>query len=81
MASSLGCSSHPSPSSLRPASFNMLYAHGVGEVPISISGDPNDSSMLHHTIRVVGNVTQALGSHSRLATKSEFVVRLGAPGH
>jgi NAD(P)H-flavin reductase len=40
--------------------FNMLYAHGVGEVPISISGDPNNSSILRHTIRVVGTVTQAL---------------------
>lgn len=48
--------------SFAPGQFNMLYAHGVGEVPISISGDPNDSSTLHHTIRVVGNVTQALGA-------------------
>jgi len=50
------------PFAFAPGQFNMLYAHGVGEVPISISGDPNDSSTLHHTIRVVGNVTQALGA-------------------
>jgi NAD(P)H-flavin reductase len=50
------------PFAFAPGQFNMLYAHGVGEVPISISGDPDDFSMLHHTIRVVGNVTQALGA-------------------
>ena len=45
-----------------PGQFNMLYAHGVGEVPISISGDPNDPSILHHTIRVVGRATEVLGA-------------------
>jgi len=50
------------PFAFAPGQFNMLYAHGVGEVPISISGDPNDPSSLHHTIRVVGSVTQALGA-------------------
>jgi NAD(P)H-flavin reductase len=44
----------------RPGQFNMLYAHGVGEVPISISGDPADPSRLIHTIRAVGTVTRAL---------------------
>jgi NAD(P)H-flavin reductase len=44
----------------RPGQFNMLYAHGVGEVPISISGDPKDPSRLIHTIRAVGGVTRAL---------------------
>jgi NAD(P)H-flavin reductase len=40
--------------------FNMLYAVGAGEVPISISGDPGREGPLVHTIRAVGTVTQAL---------------------
>jgi NAD(P)H-flavin reductase len=40
--------------------FNMLYAFGVGEVPISISGDPGKPHMLVHTTRAVGAVTEAL---------------------
>jgi NAD(P)H-flavin reductase len=43
-----------------PGQFNMLYAFGVGEAPISISGDPARVEPLVHTIRVVGNVTRAL---------------------
>lgn len=45
-----------------PGQFNMLYAFGVGEVPISISGDPDESETLVHTIRAVGAVTEALCS-------------------
>ena len=41
----------------RPGQFNMLYVHGVGEVPISISGDPAEPERLVHTIRAVGHVT------------------------
>lgn len=44
-----------------PGQFNMLYAFGVGDVPMSIVSDPADSSLLDHTIRIVGTVTQALG--------------------
>ena len=40
--------------------FNMLYLFGVGEVPISVSGDSNDNPKLVHTIRAVGPVTRAL---------------------
>jgi len=40
--------------------FNMLYAFGVGEVPISISGDPARPEVLVHTVRRAGVVTQAL---------------------
>jgi NAD(P)H-flavin reductase len=40
--------------------FNMLYVFGVGEVPISISGDPTRPATLVHTIRAVGTVTQAM---------------------
>jgi NAD(P)H-flavin reductase len=43
-----------------PGQFNMLYAFGVGEVPISISGDPIDDSSLIHTVRAVGPVTEAM---------------------
>jgi NAD(P)H-flavin reductase len=40
--------------------FNMLYVFGVGEVPISISGDPLAPSPLTHTTRAVGPVTRAM---------------------
>lgn len=43
-----------------PGQFNMLYAFGVGEAPISISGDPAQPERLIHTIRAVGAVTRAL---------------------
>ena len=45
----------------RPGQFTMVYAHGIGEIPISISGDPSvaDGS-ISHTIRVVGVVSEAL---------------------
>lgn len=43
-----------------PGQFNMLYAFGQGEVPISISGDPQNARELVHTIRAVGPVTCAL---------------------
>lgn len=40
--------------------FSMLYAPGVGEAPISISGDPSRLDVLVHTVRAVGTVTTAL---------------------
>lgn len=43
-----------------PGQFNMLYLHGVGEVPISIVSDPKDEQILDHTIRTVGRVTYGL---------------------
>ena len=43
-----------------PGQFNMLYVHGVGEVPISISGDPGAGGPLVHTTRSVGAVTAAM---------------------
>lgn len=42
--------------------FTMLLAFGVGEVPISISGDPADPTLLQHTIRDVGSVSHALAT-------------------
>jgi NAD(P)H-flavin reductase len=46
--------------SFAPGQFNMLYVFGVGEVPISISGDPAKSETLMHTTRAVGTVTNAM---------------------
>jgi len=43
-----------------PGQFNMLYAFGAGEVPISISGDPARPAVLVHTTREVGAVTRAM---------------------
>jgi len=44
-----------------PGQFTMLYVLGVGEAPISISGDPARRELVH-TIRAVGAVTRALTS-------------------
>jgi NAD(P)H-flavin reductase len=49
------------PLAFAPGQFNMLYVFGVGEVPISISGNPADPKTLLHTTRAVGPVTKALG--------------------
>jgi NAD(P)H-flavin reductase len=43
-----------------PGQFNMLYLYGVGEVPISIVSDPQDTEHLLHTIRDVGRVTRGM---------------------
>jgi NAD(P)H-flavin reductase len=39
---------------------NMLYVFGMGEVPISISGDPTQPQPLVHTVRAVGAVSRAI---------------------
>lgn len=44
----------------QPGQYTMLYVFGVGEVPISVSGDPGRPDTLVHTIRAVGAVTRAL---------------------
>jgi NAD(P)H-flavin reductase len=43
-----------------PGQFNMLYAFGIGEVPISISGPLEGGAGLVHTIRDVGPVSRAI---------------------
>ena len=48
-----------------PGQFNMLYLFGVGEVPISISGDPAIDGRLVHTLRAVGPVTRAMAGLRR----------------
>ena len=45
--------------------FNMLYVFGIGEVPISISGDPGKSGRMVHTIRAVGAVTRVMRTLKR----------------
>ncbi len=44
-----------------PGQFNMLYALGRGEVPISISGSPA-AGVITHTVRAVGPTTGALAA-------------------
>ncbi len=46
--------------SFEPGQFTMLYVFGVGEVPISVSGDPGRRGQLVQTVRSVGPVTDAL---------------------
>ncbi len=43
-----------------PGQFNMLYAFGTGEVPISICRGPTPDGLIGHTIRAVGPATRAL---------------------
>jgi NAD(P)H-flavin reductase len=45
-----------------PGQFTMLCAGGAGEVPISISGDPDQPETLVHTVRAVGLATTAICS-------------------
>lgn len=45
----------------RPGQFMMLYARGVGEIPVSLCGDPaQGNGTVVHTIRAVGAVSRAL---------------------
>jgi NAD(P)H-flavin reductase len=43
-----------------PGQFNMLTAFGIGEIPISFSGDPADPGSVVHTVKSVGAVSAAL---------------------
>jgi NAD(P)H-flavin reductase len=55
-----------------PGQFNMLYLPGIGEAAISISSDPLVHDAVGHTVRAVGNVTQAL---ARLGRGDEVILR------
>ncbi|MBL9026086.1 MAG: FAD/NAD(P)-binding protein [Myxococcales bacterium] len=58
-----------------PGQFNMLYAFGVGEAPISTSGDSTAAGPLVHTIKAVGAVTRALcalGPDTTLGVRGPF---------
>lgn len=46
----------------RPGQFSMLWVFGVGELPISISGDASKPEKLVYTVRSVGKATSALVS-------------------
>jgi NAD(P)H-flavin reductase len=46
--------------SFLPGQFNMLYLPGLGEIAISVSGDPGQRGRVPHTIREAGNVTRTL---------------------
>jgi NAD(P)H-flavin reductase len=48
--------------SFQPGQFSMLWVFGVGELPISISGDSSERDRLVYTVRSVGQATQALVS-------------------
>ena len=61
----------------QPGQFTMLYVYGIGEVPISISGDPGQTGLLTQTIRSVGKVSRAL---TRLQAGDTVGVR-GPYGH
>lgn len=67
-ASGDGADAHP----FAPGQFNMLYAFGVGEVAISMSGNPAVRDRFVHTIRAVGPVSGALAA---MKTGAEIGVR------
>jgi NAD(P)H-flavin reductase len=48
------------PPSVAPGQFMMVYALGVGEVPISVSGPPRRPGPVVLTVRAVGSVTNAI---------------------
>ncbi len=48
-----------------PGQFTMVYVFGVGEVPMSITGDPARTDRLVHTVRGVGAVSKAIGALKR----------------
>ncbi|MEX0669877.1 MAG: FAD/NAD(P)-binding protein [Pirellulales bacterium] len=52
--------------------FNMLYLPGIGEAAISVSSDPAGRETIAHTVRAVGNVTDAL---ARLRVGDQVLVR------
>jgi len=49
-----------SPFAFAAGQFNMLYVFGLGEVAISISGDPAKKDRIVHTVRALGAVSGAL---------------------
>lgn len=54
-----------------PGQFAMVYAFGVGDIPLSLSGIAG--SRLTHTIRAVGAVSEAL--HCNRARRSAYAGR------
>jgi len=63
------------PFAFAPGQFTMLSAAGSGEVPVSISGDPDEPERLVHTVRAVGLATEAICAAEpgrRLAVRGPF---------
>ncbi len=50
--------------SFQPGQFDMLYVPGAGELPISISGDPEARFSVTYTVRSVGKATHKLVTSS-----------------
>lgn len=50
--------------SFSPGQFNMVYLFGVGQVPLSLSSDPDCADGFDHTVRRLGRVTQGLAGLS-----------------
>ena len=48
------------PPAIAPGQFMMVYAFGIGEVPISVSGPPGRPGPVVLTVRAVGAVTNAV---------------------
>lgn len=44
----------------RPGQFSMMYVLGVGEIPVSVSGDVSDPARIVQTVRSVGAVSDAV---------------------
>jgi len=65
----------------QPGEFMMLYAFGVGEAAISISGDPTvTDGSITHTVRAVGAVSRALhdaGPGSVVGVRGPYGTRWG----
>ena len=55
-----------------PGQFTMMYVFGVGEIPVSISGDAADATRLVQTVRAVGKVSEAV---TRLAAGDTLGLR------
>ena len=53
---------HANQNPFLPGQFSMLWVFGIGELPISISGDPSNHEKLVYTVRSVGKATHALVS-------------------
>lgn len=52
---------HRAAQRFRAGQFMMLYRWGIGEIPVSVSGDPATAGdLLEHTVRAVGAVSRAL---------------------
>lgn len=64
----------------QPGQFTMLYGHGIGEIPVSISDEPyTRNGSLTQTIRAVGAVSRAL--HMRVSVRlSGCAARLALHG-